>query len=292
MPQLQNLRFETSSIVDQVGRVFYHDGRVYRGIREEYEDHVKELIRLANDNNWFRFGLIDTKISNIMTEGFDLIIEHQKITFDTNKSEWTGEALRAAAVCVLRLLQKLVDDGWGLKDGHTRNVMFEGVTPYFIDIGSIIRISDFDRIRFYQEFRSDFLMPLYLFSVGDPIFARQALREHSIGVGLHLFNSSNAVPTPSEADAHGYHRDLSLPAVINFLLDYIINLELPKVRGRWSEYRQQSFSNNLSDLDRKHQLVFNLLKVDSGKTLFDVGGNRGIHSLMAAFQGKDVISGT
>ena len=33
---------EMTSVGDDVGRVFHQDGRIYRGIRKEYEESVEE----------------------------------------------------------------------------------------------------------------------------------------------------------------------------------------------------------------------------------------------------------
>ena len=74
------IEFSPQSLVDEIGRVFYWNGRLFRGIYHQSLDHVKEL---------FKSGLVDelveekilpkTWITNYEMEGFSLIIEHELI---------------------------------------------------------------------------------------------------------------------------------------------------------------------------------------------------------------------
>lgn len=288
---VENLIFEPSSFFDPVGRVFYFNGGVYRGIVQSHAQYARDTLEAAEKHEWFDFGLVKTSVSPMSVSGFPLVLQHQKFEFTTTRAEWAGEGLRAATLCTLRLLQKLIESRWALKDGHPWNIMFDGTCPIFVDFGSIVPIEKFDQIKFYDELRCYFLAPLHLFSIEEPRLAREALREQHTGVGLQLTKMGDTRFFSNDLDAHGFNLDVPLNDILDYIIRRIVEMKLPKIEGKWSVYPQQDIELDQGQLLPKHQIVQNLLAQDEGRTLFDIGASRGLHSMMAEKLGKNVLSG-
>jgi len=52
--------------------------------------------------------------------------------------EWSPEMFRLAALCTLKVNQCANEFGYELKDAHPYNVVFQGLCPLFVDLGSLI----------------------------------------------------------------------------------------------------------------------------------------------------------
>lgn len=287
------LRLEPSSVVDQVGKVFHYRERVFRAISPGYADFVHESLDLASARGWYEQGLVRSWATDYRLDGYPLVIEHERVPFVTLRGEWTGEGLREAALCLLRLNLTLVRDGYCLKDAHPWNLLFEGPRPCFVDWGSLRPLAEFDWGFWYGQFRQFVLAPLYAFASGRPRIARAMLREHFYGVGNELVALPEFAACPEALHAIAAP-DAALPLVdrLEALLGYVAGLALETLRGEWADYAQPAFDalTDLSSLREKDRLVYQLLKDDPGQTLLDIGTNRGLHAEMAAALGKRVIA--
>jgi hypothetical protein len=279
--------------VDLVGRVFQFEGRVLRGIYPEYVEHVLHILALAEERRWFDHGLIPTWKTDFRVEGFPLVLEHRRIPCVTYRAEWPGETLRHAAVTYLGLCETLSESGFCLTDSHTWNVLIESTTPHFVDWGSIRPTHELNWHAWYAELRQYFLIPLYLFSVGEPRLARAALREHRIGVAVELMDRPVFQTLPEEPRRIVQNQaQLSPTAVFRALADWVAALALPRVEGEWVGYDQPPF-RGLADLESvrlKDRVVHDLMASDPARTVLDIGCNYGLHSQMCAAMGKRVVS--
>ncbi|MGE3507845.1 MAG: hypothetical protein AB7N65_03065 [Vicinamibacterales bacterium] len=294
MPELapNTVAFEPGSVVDPVGRVFHLDGRVFRAIAPGYDGFVAQTLDRAVRLGWFDAGLIPTWRTSYTLPGFPLVIEHQRIPVVTLRGEWTAEGVRDAALCILHLSARLCRSNLCLKDAHPWNVLFDGTTPYFIDWGSLAPAEDLNWPFWYRQFRQYLLAPLHAFSTGLPRIARAMLREQKIGVGNEI------IELPELAQLPGVPHEIAqlagtAPTVGTFeaLAAYVSSLTFPNVDGEWSSYGQPVWAPlDFGALRGKDRVVHRILAGDPGRSLLDLGTNRGLHSEMAASLGKRVVA--
>ena len=156
----KEVRFLQKRQRDNTGRVFTWNGRIFRGIFPESESHVRSL---------FSTGFLDelishnfsprTWITDYKLEGFSLILEHEEIWPVVYPQEWTFSMLKDAAllVCKIGLIAK--DYGLNMRDCHGLNVLFDGVSPKFTDLGSFLPDTCLGW-RPYEEFLRFYYYPL------------------------------------------------------------------------------------------------------------------------------------
>lgn len=158
---------------DNVGKIFFWKGHVFRAIHKEYSEHVKELLASEMVKELMGEGFfIDSWITDYEIDGYDLVIEHRKIDRVTYCREWTFSMLKDTALLVLRIAMIAADHGYYLKDCHPGNILFDGSRPIYIDIGSFIRgevetKENRDCFRCYPEFLQLYYYPLKVYSLGD-----------------------------------------------------------------------------------------------------------------------------
>jgi len=286
-----SVEFEPSSFLDPVGRIFYKDGKVFRGIRPPFAHQANILMGLARQHNWYEQGLVSARSVDMKMPDFGVVLEHDKVPFFTTRAEWSYEGIRDAALLQLRLNVAMMASGWGMKDAHPWNIMFDGPRPVFVDWGSITPIEQINPISYFAEFRNYLLVPLHLFSIGESKLARSALREHHLGVGLQLAQREDAKFSPAAADEILANKTLSVRDMMLQLINYVSELKFPVVEGAWSVYAQQDMDTPVSEMAPKHQLVHSILTRDKGNTLFDIGASWGLHASMASRLGKTVLAG-
>ena len=165
------------SVVDPVGVVFTWKDRVFRAIQDEAYEHVSNL---------FSCGLIDelaekhlfpnSWITNYVLDGYKLIIEHSKIEPVVYPFEWSYEMLKDAAIATLEVNQVAAKYGYQTKDAHHFNIIFDGATPLFIDLGSFMKIGP-RQIGWVaaDEFIRSFYYPLDIWSGGNSFIARRSI---------------------------------------------------------------------------------------------------------------------
>jgi hypothetical protein len=290
---LEECTFERQSSVDPVGRVFYRDGRVFRAIAPPHGDFVLGLVEQARRRDWSALGLVPTWRADGALPGYEAVIEHRRVPFLSLRGEWSGEGLRAAALCLLRLNAALLRDGLCLKDAHPWNILFDGARPWFIDWGSIRPSSELSWPFWYSQFRQYALAPLYAFTLGRHRIARAMLREHFVGVGNEVmeFPAVRRLPSvPGRIAENAGNRPLD--RVLDELAAHVASMELPEVNGEWAAYPQPTF-DGLSALHRlrlKDRIVHDVLAHDEGSSVLDIGTNNGLHAEIAAAHGKRVIA--
>lgn len=111
----RNIEYNRSSIIDEIGRIFSINNKIYRGIKYDYIERIKKLIEIYPQLP----NLIEARISEYTSSIYPIILEHRKLDFITYKEEWCAEMYRTAAISYLELQDKLSKIGFNLKDGHT-----------------------------------------------------------------------------------------------------------------------------------------------------------------------------
>lgn len=176
---------------DTASEVFLDHNRVVRGIYPGNGDLYRKVLRICEEYDIFRFGIIQTRelpVNSYSDLSYDIVLEHEKIPFISYPHEWSISMLKDAALFHINLYTKMGQYGLTIKDWHPLNILFKGTEPVFVDFTSIIPIDnlkdeeyltpphipvpfqyiwDTTSAYFYEMYRRMyvpyFLLPLYMF---------------------------------------------------------------------------------------------------------------------------------
>ena len=95
-------------------------------------------------------------------DGWAALIQSPRLPFVSYPYEWSFGMLQDAALLTLRLTERLLADSVLLKDASAYNVLFAGVAPRFIDLGSFAAYEAQAPWAAYGQFGDHFLAPLML----------------------------------------------------------------------------------------------------------------------------------
>ncbi len=315
--------------LDSRAEVFVSGEKVLRAIRSPHEDFYSELLRQPFIERSMADGiLISTKVSDTKIEGYSLVLEHPRICPVTLPFEWPAEMMRAAALCILELNDRLMQHGYCTVDGHPWNILFEGVLPRFIDFTSIIRLPTHGLWEEMKEFSDTFLSALQLMEKGYPTVARALSREVRSGPDRTLASSVPYNARRIQALRPGMREITTVMDFGKFFIEKGLRRLRWKMRGRvgfeakrediaetadeiramnllpahdmWSTYyngaadagvydgSRQSLEN-LSKTSPKHRVISELLDRWKPRSVLDVACNRGPYSQIAALKGARAI---
>lgn len=175
----QKIHFSPASVVDDFGRVFFYDGRVFRAVN----DRNKKACQSFLESSFFK-ELVDkqfiprTWISEFQIKGSELVLEHEKI-FESKPHHWSFTRYKDAALFIFELNSLCNQHGYALKDAHPFNVFFKRNKPIFIDLGSIVKTGHYTgwSPAVYEEFVSTFFIPLLLWSRAEYFMARRLIED-------------------------------------------------------------------------------------------------------------------
>ncbi len=164
--------FLSTGNMDQIGRVFIHNNRIFRGINKDSVDRIKKLlnsglIKELEKNNLFP----KTTVTNYYSKDFPLILEHQRIKVAPYSQEWSFEMMKDAAVATLKINIIANKYGYQTIDAHQGNIVFDFTQPKFVDLGSFIKIETSGAWFASEEFLRSYYYPLILWSKGYESFA-------------------------------------------------------------------------------------------------------------------------
>ena len=181
----KEINYHPASCHDTHGRLFWWDGDLYRGIREESSAFYKKLvddgiIRKLIEKRY----LVETDTIDLALDGYPLVFKHRVVPFVSFAIEWCPEMLRDAALFMIDLTAELVADGLFIDDPEPFNVLFDGCHPVLVDVCSIEPTAHkiFTKWNAYQdEFRNEFIYPLRLLSMGKGSSIRRLLVDYYDG---------------------------------------------------------------------------------------------------------------
>src|SRR4051794_25646218 len=86
-------------------RLFQYEGMLLRGIDAARAPGTRQLLETGVLQKMIERGLfVQTEISDYSSDEYPLILQHEKIPTITYPNEWAPEALKAAGMAVLDLL--------------------------------------------------------------------------------------------------------------------------------------------------------------------------------------------
>lgn len=283
------LEYERHSVIDPVGRVFYYEGEVYRGI---YENEVKNVLEM------FECGLIDelnstgmipkTEVAQLEIDKYPLILHHEKISNPAYIQEWSFSMIKDAALLILELEEILLKYGYCLKDGHAYNVMFRYGKPVYVDIGSITKFVNAGCA--VREFYAYYDQILQMFSCVPSIARERLLSRNVIGVRYNLYYLEGLI--------HGNPSFQSLDRKINAICkidnasellgiiekekEVILSYDISE-HSIWEDYQDVYMDKN-GELDisnnRRFETIVQICKDLKVTSVLELAANQGILSRM------------
>ncbi len=166
--KIENLKTVTFSI-DEVCTLYFYEDHVFRAVNKAYESDVKKMFDSGMMKELINQGLfVNTWISDVEIEGYDLVLEHKKVEYWNYPYEWSFSMLKDAAKVVLDVNIIANKYGFELYDVHAENVVYDMNTPLYVDLGSLSKIDPANGKCWsgYLNFYNSFYMPLYLYEKG------------------------------------------------------------------------------------------------------------------------------
>lgn len=313
--------YDRGSFKDPGGRVFLHQGRVFRTLSAASRTEFDALVRsglyaaLAGDGQ-----LVPTTLGSAESAGLqpdtvgEFVLEHERIPFVTYPYEWSFEMLRDAALLTLTIIERSLDRDFILKDATPFNVQFRHGKPVFIDILSFEPYRAGEPWTGYSQFCSTFLYPLMLaayrrvefqswlrgtlgsLSSGDMsrLFGwRDVLRP---GVLVHVKLAARLQRSFEQTDVQlaGRFADVrfskdTIRANVNRLRRTITKLRYDPPQSHWARY---SCENTYSAEDERAKVAAleEALARERPSRVWDVGCNTGAYSDLAARFGAEVVA--
>ncbi len=314
---------DSGSFRDPNGRVYVHDGLIFRGLSQQALENFRALqstdfYQKFSDNK----GLIATKEIDRPDwaqglpgqKSWSGWLEHQSVPFISYPYEWTFSMLRDAALLQLRLMQAALQEGWSMKDATPYNVQFVAGKPVFIDIPSFEPLQKGSAWQGYRQFCEMNLFPLMLLAykgVGFHSILRGSINGIDVQTAAGLFSARDrlrkGVTTHvwlqawldrkygnsqrnlrNELKTAGLNRELLL-ANVRKLIKLLKRLEWQADDSEWANYAQ---FHNYSDADHAAKMDFVKLaaKETQAGTTWDLGCNTGQFSQIAAEYCEQVVA--
>ncbi len=162
--------------IDPMGFLFNYDGRIFRAINNKEKEDVLYLFSSGAIDELNKANLIpQTKISEIQLEGYDLVLEHERISVVIYPTEWSFNMLKDAALLVTKVNKILGKYNFETRDTHGYNVMFHYSTPKYVDIGSFGKKTTKKYWAGKDNFREFYFYSLYMWSKGNSVLTKQLL---------------------------------------------------------------------------------------------------------------------
>lgn len=306
---VNEVQFSKLSVIDPVGRVFIYGNQLYRGIYKPYKEHVFQLLKCGLLDELIKEGMFpETTVTDLHLEGFAMVVKHEML-FVSFPHEWTPFMLREAALLTYKVNQVALKYGYVLKDAHCNNVLFRGVAPCFIDLGSFAPANQYTFP--VHEFLNAYIIPLSLYDDNNSYLAHKLLLDSyspKARLLLHPIPESLLKYTHPFYDASFYIkgkifylRELSTTQFtlasrfINFCnrfkllrgrckvlltantLNRIKRFNFSASGNEWANYQMQHASSQQFELTARFNKILSLVnEFKDASSALDIAGNQGL----------------
>jgi hypothetical protein len=296
---------DPGSFRDPSGFVFRRDGIVYRQINQCYREHYELLqasglaTQLQQENLLIAHAEMPAMAP--AAPGVYKIIRPETIPFISYPYEWSFGQLQDAALLTLRIARLALRHGMTLKDASAYNIQFYRGRPIFIDTLSFEKQVPGSPWVAYRQFCQHFLAPLALMAYTDSSLG-QLLKTNLDGIPLPL--ASKLLPLKSHlrfgllAHIHLHAKgqqhfsgkgpvkkaampEHNLQALLSNLVSTTRSLQLGKEASEWGDYYAATNYSGAAE-SHKQELVQTVLRQLQPATVWDLGGNTGRYSRLAA----------
>lgn len=310
-----DIHFHHLSWTDPVGRLFWHEGKLCRGIRSERASLYRDLFDRGIIRNLVDKGLVETSVLSWSTLEFPLILEHRLLPNVSFPAEWGGSHLKAAALMLLDLEIELRPHKLTLLDINPWNILFDATRPILVDFSCISPLGKEKSWLSRQQFNDFYLHPLLLFEKGLPRLARRLLCDPWVGVsenevskiGLRL-PAESKIEKQANARSDGrlsflkgllggksrHGENLSDDPLneVRLLCERVSRLLQSDAKTPWAGYYVENFPEFIPSpkWTAKHHSIYSILENIKPQSVIDIGSNRGWYAQLAARQGAHVIA--
>jgi len=250
----------SASVADPVGYVITYQDEIYRVIKPDAEQMVRNLLNSSFIEMFFDNGLVKTKLSDLQVKGSNLVLKHDKVEFISIPEEWCRATITDVAIALCNLESILWEHGYSMKDGQLPNCVVDYTTPIMIDFGSVVPLNSLPNhknITFPWDWSGGFM---------------QGIKAY-LGIDLSKIRDTYSS---------------SPQAVFSGFIDELRNKFTPSANNtEWSGYAGGSI--NL-ETNIKHINYMNIISKLDAHTLLDIGANKGRFSIMAANEGYEVVA--
>ena len=175
----EEVTFHPHSFADDAGRLFWLNEQLCRGIYPKQAPFFTRLFREGVIENLIeRELLIETEPTDLVVDGFSMVLKHRSLPFTSYPQEWCAAMLKDAALTIINLTIELAERNLTLKDAHPWNVLFDACKPVYVDATSIAPQNSESNWSAYDEFCRFCYYPLILMSHGQERIARALLPEY------------------------------------------------------------------------------------------------------------------
>src|SRR5581483_3633219 len=283
-----NVHYYARSFGDPMARLFWREDRLWLGIVPPHGRAFSEIADLPVVNELTEDRLLVGLRGPAQSHpGFDAAYPLASTPRIIYWHEWSPKMLRAAALRLITLLERLAQYGLTLRNPHPWNLLYDGLNFVYMNPGSIVPMDVETFTRSYEKISRFFIRPLLLIENGMTHLAQRLVADPRDGV-------------PAE-DTKRLRRDWAtwdpkseakqIPLLLDRLAMKVSCLNLSPEGGRWIDYfaTDCDFSSG-SSWSRKQEVLERLLEDKEIHSILDLGANTGHYGRVAAERGCEVIA--
>ena len=314
---------DTGSFRDRDGRIYRHEGRIFRGVSATALEEFRKLESTVFYRKFLERGqLVNSELltpdqaplPSEIRQQWAGILEHQRIPVVSYPYEWTFGMLRDAALLQLDLVEAAILEGMTLKDATPYNIQFVSGKAVFIDIPSFETLPAGAPWAGYRQFWERFLFPLMLQAYKgihlqplmrsgiDGVPVQTAARMFGFrdrfrsGITTHVWLQAKlddryggtGQNVRSDLKSAGFNKELILVNVRK-LKKLVTKLSWQGDGSEWGAYEE--FHNySQSDHDLKESFISDSVAGSEAKLVWDIGCNTGQFSKIAARHAELVLA--
>lgn len=309
-----------SSFRDPSGRVFLHEGLVFRSIDHSYQTEYDLLMGSGLHADLVDLGLLISHEESEVDDSFSTIpykvIKPEQIPFISYPYEWSFSQLKDAALATLEIQKQALAYGMTLKDASAFNIQFLRGRPVLIDTLSFDVYQEGDPWSAYKQFCQHFLAPLALMAYrhvglnklsqvhidGIPLDLASSLLplrtriKPSLAIHLHLHShlqnkhsSTDSKKSRDKSQGNGKFKRGAFLGLLDSLESAIKGLKLRSRTTEWSDYYDGD-SYTEAGMANKLEIVGEFIKEAAPNSVWDLGGNTGRFSRLASDMGIQTVS--
>jgi len=304
----------SGSFRDPSGFLFAQSDVLYRQVNEVYRDDYDLLMSSGLYTRLVEEGFLvpheEMPADHADSPPAYKIIRPEVVEFISYPYEWCFSQLRDAALLTLAIQKIALEHGMTLKDASAYNIQFHQGRAVFIDTLSFEKYQEGSPWAAYRQFCQHFLAPLALMRYRD-IRLNQLLRIYMDGVPLDMASALLPLTTRFRFSLYVHihlhartQKKYESKAVAKskltmkrtWLLGLIDSLEscTRKLKWRpggteWADYYEDTNYDSQAIEDKK-TIVGRFLDQAGPQSVWDLGANTGMFSLVAGQRGLPTVS--
>jgi len=295
------------SFRDPAGFIFSSGGEALRVVTAHGAEDYANLMRCGLGASLISEGLLlaheELPAASVDWPGARYLLRPEQLVFVSYPYEWCFSQLKDAALLTLEIQDRALAHGMRLKDASAFNVQFHKGRPVLIDTLSV-EVDPGGPWVAYEQFCRHFLAPLLLIeSISADAGRLSSLDLGGVGLGfasrllgwrsyfkagafLHVHMHAKAIARQNaiQAQAQGGRRGAS-KKVVDSLRRAVDAVKPPRFQSEWSDYEGKSAQYTAEALEEKTRFAGQVLLQTPHGLVYDVGGNTGNYSRIAAEAG-------